>query len=113
MSNVFYEIMNELDQYIIVDTRSPSGLRNFGPKPLVNPHGPHYQMHPDLSRPGGPGVYYAVAGIALVAAPVVGAAWVTEAYRIAVVEQAPAEQESFWWRVWSSGLTGGSVTQYY
>jgi len=38
---------------------------------------------------------------------------VTELYDYAVVSKAPAEEESFWWRVWSSGLTGAGVTQYY
>ena len=48
-----------------------------------------------------------------VVAAAVGTVAVLELYDRAVVSQAPAEEESFWWRVWSSGLTGAGVTQYY
>ena len=108
MSNILFEIVSEFEEFEIIPSQSPVGLRNFGPKPLVSPYGPHYQMHPELSRSAFGILHHRAAPIYLpVAAAVVGAAWLTEGFDAAVVQNAPEHERSQWWRFWSAGLTGG------
>ena len=79
-------------------SRSPT---TKGPKPEVNPFGPHYRMHPELSRAGGPGVYYGLGAATFVGVPVTIAA-----ANFAVIEAAPEEQRSGLYQMFSSALTG-------
>jgi hypothetical protein len=75
---------------------------------------PGYSLYPELTR-SGPSYLAASAGV--VVAPLVVAAYasvaVTEIYHHTVIKNAPPEEESFWWRVWSSGLTGAGAGGYY
>ena len=101
-----YMDINPMNPYS--HTGAPSPLPR-----LDRPFGgnPNYAMHPELSRRVVPGA------LLVPLAPVIVAAYttvaVTELYDYAVVRNAPAEEESFWWRVWSSGLTGFGVGGYY
>ncbi|AXF52682.1 MAG: hypothetical protein [Circular genetic element sp.] len=86
-------------------SKSPYGHRVPGygtPKPLVSPYGPHYSMHPELSRPA-IGIItstvtvptlYVVAPVALAAA------------NYAVIESAPEEEQRGLWMMFASALTG-------
>jgi len=74
-----------------------------GPKPEVSPYGPYYRMYPELSRAGGPGVYYVAATATFVGVPVALAAM-----NYAVVENdVPEEERQGFWRMFSQALTGG------
>lgn len=80
--------------------------KRTGPKPLVSPYdklfNAHYDMHPELTRPGGPGVYAAAAVTAYVGVPVALAA-----ANYAIIEHdVPEEQRSGYWQMFSSALTG-------
>lgn len=80
--------------------------KRTGPKPLVSPYNKmfnaHYDMHPELTRPGGPGVYVAAGTMAYVGIPV-GLA----AANYAIIEQdVPEEERSGFWQMYSSALTG-------
>jgi len=76
-------------------------LPNFGPKPLVSPFGPHYDMHPELSRAGGPAIYYAAAVAGYVGFPVLLAGM-----NLAVIESAPEHEQRGLYQMFSSALTG-------
>lgn len=49
--------MRDSDTFLLPGARG--NLPNFGPKPLVHPFGPGYDLHPELSRAAGPGAYIA------------------------------------------------------
>jgi len=72
-----------------------------GPKPETNPFGPHYRMYPELSRAGGPGVYYGIGAATFVGVPVTIAA-----ANFAVIESAPEEERSGLYQMFASALTG-------
>lgn len=77
--------------------------KRTGPRPVTSPYGPHYRMHPELSRPI-LGVVTSTMAVptAFVAAPVALAAM-----NYAVIEtDVPEEERSGYWQMFSSALTG-------
>ena len=85
--------------------RAPSGqtVPGYGtPKPLVSPFGPHYSMHPELSRPAiGMLMSQAAVPAAFFVAPLV----LFELNR-AIIQDAPEHEQRGLWQMFSSGLTG-------
>ena len=94
--------------------KAPSGqtVPGYGtPKPLVSPYGPHYSMHPELSRP-----IHGIAGTkalqAVSSAPVKGFSFLAVSFmflfemNLAVIENSPEEEQPGLWRMFSSALTG-------
>ena len=83
--------------------KAPSGqtVPGFGtPKP--SPYGPHYAMHPELTRSGGAVVASQLAVPAVyVGTPIV----LFELNRLAIEEKPEEEQRGFW-LMFSSALTG-------
>ncbi len=78
------------------------GLRVKDPK-WANPHGPHYRMHPELSRPiAGIVTSTFAAPVAFIATPI---ALATMNYAI-IEHDVPEEQRSGYWQMFSSALTG-------
>ncbi|AXH79171.1 MAG: hypothetical protein [Circular genetic element sp.] len=67
--------------------------------------GGQYSARPDLARTGGPAVYRALGGVALVSGSIVGAVAITSAYNEVIHDEPEHEQRSLW-QVFSSGLTG-------
>ena len=87
--------------YYRTNPKAMDGLRVKDPK-WANPHGPHYRMHPELTRAGGPGVYVAAAVTGYAGVPVALAA-----ANYAIIENdVPEEQRSGYWQMYSSALTG-------
>ena len=64
-----------------------------------------YSARPDLSRAGGPGIYRAAGGVALIGASMAGAGIVTGAYEDVIASESEFEQRSLW-QMFSSALTG-------
>ena len=96
MSNVETEL-----HYFHSNPKATEGLRVKDPK-WANPHGPHYRMHPELTRAGGPGVYVAAAVTGYAGVPVALAA-----ANYAIIENdVSEEQRSGYWQMYSSALTG-------
>ena len=79
--------------------------KRTGPKPQVSPYNKlfnaHYDIHPELTRPGGPGVYVAAGSLAYVGVPIVLAS-----ANFAIIETAPEEEQRGLWQMFSSALTG-------
>ena len=71
--------------------------------------GGRYSLRPDLSRSGGPGVYYTVGATALAGGAIVGAGVITGAYGDVIENQSPSEQRSLW-QSFAQSLTGGFGT---
>ena len=85
--------------------RSPSGqtVPGYGtPKPLVSPYGPHYSMHPELSRPAIGYIGSHFTGPMVLALPIIVLA---EMNRM-VIEDAPEHEQRGLWQMFASGLTG-------
>lgn len=76
--------------------------RRTGPKPVTSPFGPGYRMHPELSR--------SVLGIATATFSVplafVGTPLLLAGLNYAVIQDVPVEQQSGYWQMFSSALTG-------
>jgi len=68
--------------------------------------GGHYSARPDLTRPGGPAVYVAGTGAALVVGSLYGAAVITSAYNEIIEDEDPNVQQSLW-LAFTQALTGG------
>jgi hypothetical protein len=86
-----------------VGMKAPSGqtVPGFGtPKP--SPFGPHYALHPELSRPGW---LYLASQLAIPAAYVGTPIVLFELNRLAIEEKPEEEQRGFW-QMFSSALTG-------
>ena len=64
-----------------------------------------YSARPDLARTGGPQVYRALGGSALVAGSTYGAAAITSAYN-EVIEDEPDHEQRSLWHLFGSSLTG-------
>ena len=77
--------------------------KRTGPKPVQSPYGPHYRMHPELSRPIlGVVTSTLAAPAAYVATPIALASM-----NYAVIEKdVPQHQRSGYWQMYSSALTG-------
>jgi len=80
--------------------------KRSGPKPQVSPYNKlfnaHYDIHPELTRAGGPGVYIAAGSLSYVGVPIALAGM-----NYAVIEHdVPSEQRSGFWQMYSSALTG-------
>ncbi len=109
-----YELLVRYDESelsrVHVSMRAPLGLPTYGPKPLVSPYGPHYSMHPELSRPIHgivaqrfvTAVGVQTAGVAVLAAPPL----VLFELNKAVIQTQPEEEQRGFWQMFSSALTG-------
>jgi len=118
MGYVFENVWEFAESHLIdiphIGMKAPSGqtVPGYGtPKPLVSPYGPHYSMHPELSRP-----IHGIVGSRAIAvatsAPVLGASalfigpmLLFEA-NVAVIEAQPEEEQRGFWQMFSSALTG-------
>ncbi|AXH78998.1 MAG: hypothetical protein [Circular genetic element sp.] len=104
MSNIYYDTYATFFESIElhVGMRSPKGLPNFGPKPLVSPYGSGYAMHPELSRSGAAYLASRMMGpTAYVLAPIV----LYDINRLAI-ESAPQEKQRGLWMMFASAIGG-------
>ena len=77
--------------------------KRSGPKPVTSPYGPHYRMHPELSRP----IVGIVTSTLAVPAAYVATPIALASMNYAVIEHdVPREQRSGYWQMYSSALTG-------
>lgn len=98
---VVHQTEEELNLYHS-NPKAFDGLRVKDPK-WANPHGPHYRMHPELSRP----VYGIISTVVAPAAAFVATPIALATMNYAVIEQdVPEEQRSGFWQMYSSALTG-------
>ena len=96
-----------------IGMKAPSGQTPTysGPRPLVSPYGPHYSMHPELSRP-----IHGIVGSrmlkAAVSAPAFGAATLGGSFLFlfemnkAMIESHLEHEQRGLWQMFSSALTG-------
>ena len=85
--------------------RTQEFAKRSGPKPVTSPYGPHYRMHPELSRPT---IGIISSTILLPAAVIAGPPVALAAMNYAVIENdVPEEERQGFWRMFSQALTGG------
>lgn len=65
-----------------------------------------YSARPDLSRPGGAGIYYAAGGVAAAGALIATTEAITKSYGSVIQNESEQEQQSLW-QGFSQALTGG------
>ena len=105
-TNVLAKQMDETQHGFFNPYRSPTVVDpKVTPTHYTTEGGGTYSARPDLSRSGGPGIYYVAGGTALVSASLVGAGVITESYEEVIEDTSPSEQRSLW-QLFASGLTG-------
>ncbi len=99
-------------QYEFLDTGYYNPYRQFpeyraprAPTHYTTEGGGTYSARPDLTRAGGPGVYRAAGGAALVVGSLTGAALITNVYAQVIEDESQSDQRGLW-QMFSSGLTG-------
>lgn len=101
---LFEFTMHRLESDLPLYHSKEFGPRTPGPKPQVSPYGPHYRMHPELSRPI---IGVVTSTIAVPSAYFIGPLTLA-AMNYAVIENdVPEEERQGYWRMFSQALTGG------
>ena len=93
-----FGFFNPYGNPFVLDPKAP-------PTHYTTEGGGTYSARPDLTRAGGPGIYRAAAGVAVLAATMAGTDVIIQSYEEVIKDESPEEQRSAW-RVLTSALTG-------